>query len=108
MATYIPPKMVLPVSKGADLIVDFPQKVDDTYTDYAANVVVRLEVDCGGATISSVAEISSFHAVCRIESTAADTIAAGSLWRCVVSYPTVHYTTEVVPVNGTISRHDGN
>lgn len=110
----IPPKLGLPVSRGGDLIVDFTQKVNDVYTDYSAGVSVQLQVDVQNpgkpppppTVITATAEINNYHAVCRIESEVADVIPNGSLWRCVVSYPTSP-TTEVVGINGRIQRSDG-
>lgn len=115
MSISIPPKLALPVSKGGDLIIDFMQMVDDVYTSYGPGVLVRLEVDIESpgrpppppTIITGIADISTYHAVCRIESTVADTIPDGSLWRCVVSYPTIPATTEVVGINGRIQRSDG-
>lgn len=111
---YVAPKMPLPVSKGGDLIVDFMQKIDDVYTDYASGVSVKLEVDIQGIgkpapplqTVTGFGDITAFHAVCRIESEVADLITPGSLWRCIVSYPTVP-STEVIAMNGRVIRSDG-
>lgn len=110
----VPPKLPLPVSKGGDLIVDFMQKVDDVYTDYDFGVTVKLEVDIQGTgkpappvqTVTGLGDITAHHAVCRIESEVADLIKDGSLWRCIVSYPTVP-STDVIAVNGRIIRADG-
>ena len=119
MALFIPPRQVLTLSKGADLVIDFQQKINDIYTSYAPGVTVTMEVDrpivtgqgVGGpprfTLLTAVATISTYHAVCRMESTVADTIPAGSLWRCVVAYPTLP-TTETVAMNGPIARSDGD
>ena len=116
---YVPPKLALPVSKGGDLVVDFQQQIDDIYTDYGLGVVVRMEVDIASApvyggtaspptTITATAVITNHHAVCRFDFIDADAITDGSLWRCVVVYPTIPQTTEVVGMNGRIKREDGN
>lgn len=115
MATqiYIPPTLVLPVSKGADFIVDFLAVVDGVSTNYPFGVTVTLAVDIKSTTTTAVrtvtglAEVIANHAECRIESDVADTIPDGSFWRCIISYPTFPNTTEVVPINGTIRRYDG-
>lgn len=96
---------MLPVSKGGDIVIDFLQKIDGVYTEYAAGVIVKLEIDIP-ETVSATASISTYHAVCKIESTVSDTIPNGSFWRCVVSYPTFP-TTEVVAMNGRVKRFDG-
>lgn len=105
----VPPKMPLPVSKGGDLIIDFMQKIDNVYTDYAAGTIVKLEVDIQGVgkqTVTGLGEITAHHAVCRIESEVADLITEGSLWRCIITYPTAP-TTDVIGMNGRITRSDG-
>lgn len=111
----VPPKMPLPISRGGDLIVDFKQKINDVYTDYAPEVSVRIEIDVQDKgtptppvqTFVGEGVVASFHAVCRIESQVADLVPNGSLWRCIVSYPTSPSTTEVVAINGRVTRLDG-
>lgn len=105
MAFDVPPIQMLPVSKGGDIIIDFMQKIDNQYTEYGPGVIVQLQIDIP-ETVSATATISTYHAVCKIESTVADTIPNGSLWRCIVSYPTFP-TTEVVGMNGRVKRFDG-
>lgn len=111
----VPPKLPLPVSKGGDLVIDFMQKIDNVYTNYSSGVTVKLEVDIQGPgkpappvqTVTGVGDITDFHAVCRIESEVADLIKDGSLWRVIISYPT-DPSTDVVGMNGRVSRSDGD
>ena len=107
MATLfeIPAVFDLPLSKGKDLVVDFIQKIDGVLTDYAAGMTVTLVIETD-TPITATAVIDTYHAVCRIESTVADTIPKGKYWRVVVSYPTTP-TTEDVPMNGKTIRADG-
>lgn len=113
MAFYTPPKNQLPVSKGGDIVIDFMLNVDDVHTSYGPGVAVRLEIDIPengnqpAETLSVAAAISTYHAVCKIEAAEADTIPGGSLWRCVVSYPTIPESTEIVGMNGQVKREDG-
>jgi hypothetical protein len=100
-----PPRGVLPISKGGDLVVDFLQAIDGVFTDYAPGVAVRLVLDTDPLGISATAVISGYHAVCKVESESADGVLPNTTWRCVVSYPTVP-TTEIVAYNGTTARAD--
>ena len=101
----IPPRGTLPISKGGDIVVDFRQKIDGVYTDYSPGVVVKLEIDTSPQVISVNAAITTYHAVCRVESDAADGVHEGTTWRCIVSYPTIP-TTEVIAMNGITVRAD--
>lgn len=104
-----PPIYGLPISKGGDLIVDFKNKVPGsnpaTYADYPDGVVVVLAIDTD-TPITATAEISTYHAVVRVESEVADTIPKGRLWRCIYQAPGSP-TTDVIVVNGLTERHDG-
>lgn len=99
-----PPRGIIPLSKGGDLVIDFLQKVEGVYTNYGPGVTVTLAIETPTLT-TAVATITGYHALCRVESTITDSIEPETKWRCVVSYPTVP-TTEVVAMNGTISRAD--
>lgn len=99
-----PPSRTLPLSKGGDLVIDFQQKIDGVYENYAAGVSVALQIDATPPIVAS-ASMSTYHAVCRVEFAIADTIIVGTPWRCVISYPTIP-TTEVVGMNGVTSRAD--
>jgi hypothetical protein len=104
-----PPKYTLPLVKGQDLVVDFKNKVPGSnpaeYEDYADGTAVSLVIETDPVT-TVVAAMDGFHAVARVESTASDGIAAGKLWRCVVSLPGTP-TTERVGANGKTKRFDG-
>ena len=101
----IPPRGTLPISKGGDIVVDFLQRIDGVYTDYAPGVVVKLVIDAKPQAISVDAVITTYHAVCRVESQDADGVNDGTMWRCIVSYPTIP-TTEVIAMNGVTVRAD--
>lgn len=100
-----PPRGAIPLSKGGDLVIDFLQRIDGVHTDYAPGVFVKLVIDIPSDEIDAIAVISGFHAVCKVESEVSDLINPGVSWRCVVSYPTVP-RTEIVAMNGTITRAD--
>jgi hypothetical protein len=100
-----PPRGIIPLSKGGDLVIDFMQKIDNDYVDYQPGVAVTLIVDTVTIDLTATATINGYHAVCRLESTEMDLITNTAIWRCVVSYPTIP-TTEIVAMNGTIVRAD--
>ena len=101
-----PPKYVLPLSQGGDLVVDFLNDPNDneTYVDYADGVTVTLRLDTN-PPITADAAIDGHHAVVRVESEVADTIESGVPWRIIVSTPTTP-TTEVVAAYGKTKRFD--
>lgn len=98
----------LPLSLGKDVVLTFRNKVPDsspaTYVDYPNDVSVKLVIGKGTSEITSTATISGSDATCRIESTVADKVKSGALWRVVV---TSDGTTDEVPLNGKVVRHDG-
>lgn len=104
-----PPIYSLPLVKGQDLVVDFKRKVPGSdpaqYVNYDPGVTVSLIIDSDPVTIAA-ATITTYHAVCRIESTASDALASNLKWRCVVSFPGSP-STERVPANGVTKRWDG-
>jgi hypothetical protein len=103
-----PPVYELPLSKGGDLSVDFlnnPSGDDTTYVDYGVGVTVTLIIDTDPVT-TSTADVSTFHAAVKIESTVTDLIAKSTPWRLIVSSPTTP-TTETVAANGKVKLFDG-
>ena len=104
-----PPIYDLPLVKGQDLVIDFKNKTPGSnpaeFIDYDDGVTVTLIIDSTPATIAE-AEITGYHAVCRVESAVSDALTKGLFWRCVVSLPGTP-TTERVPVNGLTLRSDG-
>jgi len=100
-----PPRGTIPLSKGGDLVIDFLQRVDGLYTDYGAGVTVALVIDALPVRVTSPGTISTYHALCKVESEVADLIPAGISWRCIVSYPTIP-RTEIIAMNGVTSRAD--
>jgi hypothetical protein len=107
---FAPPAIYnLPLVKGQDLVIDFKNKTPGSdpaeYINYDSGVTVTLIIDSDPVTTAE-ADITDYHAVCRIESTVSDTLAKGLLWRCVISLPGTP-TTERVPVNGLTVRSDG-
>lgn len=101
----IPQKYSLPLTKGQDLVIDFKQKIDDEYVDYDNDVTVSLVIDTSTPIVAN-AVIDGYHAVCRVESTAADAVPAGVLWRLVFS-TAGSPSTERVVINGKVVRADG-
>ena len=111
---FDPPKVFgLPVSMGADIIVDFQNRVvgsePATYEDWPAGWVVTLGIGVGVHRVTATATVSTHHAVCRIESAVADGIKAGWPWFVAVSIPgsTPGEFDDVVALNGTVVRADG-
>lgn len=107
-----PPIRDLPLTRGRDLVVDFQQQipVDDvlTYTPYGDGVTVSLIIDTDHDPVVAEAVIDGYHAIVRIESTVADIIPKGKLWRCRISTPASgEQTDDIVPVNGRTVRYDG-
>lgn len=108
-----PPTSVLPLSLGRDVILTFRNKVPGSdpavYTDFPPNVSVRLEIGKGSSKISSSGTVSGSSATCRIESSVADTVKPGALWRVVVSLGngSGNPTSDEVPLNGKVVRSDG-
>lgn len=111
-----PPYGKLPLSKGGDLVVVFRRMLDGVETNYSVGMTVALVIEIlasyvpgvgnvSGSTITAAGTINGSLATCKIESTVADTVPAKSLWRCIVSYPTVP-TTEVIAYNGLVDRAD--
>lgn len=102
------PAKTLPVSLHSDIIVDFKNRVPGSdpiaYTDYPGEISIDLII----GNIVAPAVISTYHAVCRVESTVADTITDGTLWACVVRVAGIPQSDDTVPINGTIERHDGD
>ena len=98
----------LPVSWHADLVVDFQNyDPDDTTTtiDYEAGTHAYLDIKTDPVTRVE-AQITGFHAVCRVESDVTDTLRTGTLWVFLLSLPG-DPTTEVPVVNGVVERFDG-
>lgn len=104
-----PQKYNLPLVKGQDLIVDFKNRVPGSdpaeYVEYDEGVVVTLIIDTSPPT-EAVGVVDGIHAVCRVESTVADDIRAGLLWRCRITLPD-DPTTDLVAINGRTTRSDG-
>jgi len=102
-----PPRRVLPLSKGGDLVVDFLQSIGGVYVNYDIGVNVNLVIESTphSAGVIAPAVTVDYHAVCKVESGIVDDIPAGTIWRCVVSYPTIP-TTEIVAMNGITDRAD--
>jgi len=102
-----PPTAVLPLSLGKDVVVTFRNKVPGsspaTYVDFPEGVSVALVIGKGTGAARGVATISGSTATCRIESTVADTVKSGALWRVIVSLG----ATDDVPLNGKVVRSDG-
>jgi hypothetical protein len=114
MADYLfPPPLVrvLPVSLGADIIVDFKNRVPGSnpvaYVDYPSNIGIDLVIGEGASKITSAATISTYHAVCRVESSVVDTLKDGALWACIVHVEGIPQSDDMVPINGTLERNDG-
>lgn len=101
-----PPKYTLPLSKGGDLVVDFRNDPnnDEDYVDYDSGVTVTLIVETDPA-LEVEADITGHHAVVKIESTVADTIPTGTVWRLIHSSPT-DPSTETVAAYGKVKRFD--
>jgi hypothetical protein len=95
----------LPLSLGGDCVVDFV-RVDTAGApvEYDPGTTVTLTID-DTTPVVATAVISDEHAVARVESTVADAIKAGLLWRCVVSLPGSP-STEIVVGNGKTVRKD--
>ena len=74
------------------------------YADFPAGVSVRLVIGKGDSQVTGVGVITGSSATCRIESTVADAIRTGALWRVIVSVG----TDDQVPLNGTVVRSDGD
>src|SRR5258708_5153852 len=68
-----PPRRKLPLSKGGDVVIDFLQTIDGLYVNYSSGVSVTLQIDAT-PPIAAPASISTYHAVCRVESAVADLI----------------------------------
>jgi hypothetical protein len=102
-----PPTANLPLSLGKDVVVAFRNKVPGappgTYTDFPEEVSVKLVIGKGSTEIEAAAIISGSSATCQIESTLADKVKAGTLWRVVVTTP----SSDTVPLNGKVVRADG-
>lgn len=101
-----PPKYVLPLSKGGDLVVEFLNDPDGdgTYTDFDAGVTVTLVIEAA-TPVEADADVSGHTATVRVESDVADDIPTGKAWRVVVSSPT-DPSTEKVAANGKTKRFD--
>jgi hypothetical protein len=110
-----PPPAVysLPVSLGADIQVTFRNMTPDTdppvYVDYPPGVTVSLVIGKAGATVASAdGVINGSDAVCEIPFATADTLRAGTPWRCVVTIPDGSGGVDsVVAINGPLVRCDG-
>lgn len=106
-----PPTADLPLSLGRDVILTFRNKVPGSdpasYVDYPAGVSVTLVIGKGASEISGAATISGSDATCRIESTLADGVRTGTLWRVVVSKTDGAFVDDEVPLNGKVVRSDG-
>ena len=102
-----PQKAILPLSLGRDVVLTLRNRVPDSspveYADFPAGVSVRLVIGKGDTAVTGLGVISGSYVTCRIESTAADLIKAGTLWRLVVSLG----SDDQVPINGTVVRADG-
>lgn len=101
-----PPKYVLPLSKGSDLVVEFLNDPagDGTYTDFDAGVTVALIIE-SDPVVNAEATIAGHTAAVRVESTVTDLIPAGKPWRVIVTTPTTP-STEKVAANGKTRRFD--
>lgn len=103
-----PPIYNLPLSYGNDVRLDFqnvlPGSSPASYQNYAAGTTAQLVIGKPGAILATAnAVISTYHAVVRLESSVADGIKAGSLWRFIVS----NSGDDVVACNGKTVRFDG-
>lgn len=115
MTDYLfPPPLVrvLPVSLGGDIIVDFKNRVPNSnpvaYLDYPNDISVTLVIGEGADKIVKTATISTHHAVCRVESSVADTLKDTTLWACIVHVAGSPQTDDIVAINGTLERNDGD
>jgi hypothetical protein len=107
-----PPVHALPVSWHGDLVVNFenvdPDSADPENPDpldYEAGVIAYLDVKTSTPQ-RFTATITGSNAVVRIESDVADTLVNNTPWAFILSYPGSP-TTEIVVVNGKITRYDG-
>ena len=102
-----PRKAILTLSLGRDVVVTFRNRVPGSdpvdYDDFPEGVSVRLVIGKGNSAVTALGTISGSYATCRIESTVADAVKAGTLWRLVVSVG----SDDQVPLNGTVVRADG-
>ena len=102
-----PQKAVLTLSLGRDVVLTFRNRIPGSdpveYTDFPAGVSVRLVIGKGDTEVTGLGVISGSYVTCRIESSVADLIKAGTLWRLVVSLG----SDDQVPINGTVVRADG-
>lgn len=96
-----PPIFNLPLSKGGDLEVDFMNKVDGVYTDYADGVSITLVIDTD-SPLTADAVMTGHHAVCTVQSEDADDVKSGTRWRCVLTTD-----SDIVVANGRVVRADG-
>ena len=102
-----PKKAILTLSLGRDVVVTFRNRVPGSdpveYDDFPEGVSVRLVIGKGDSAVTGLGTISGSYATCRIESTVADAVKAGTLWRVVVSLG----SDDQVAINGTVVRSDG-
>jgi hypothetical protein len=102
-----PPKYVMPLSLGGDMVVDFrnnPNGDGDTFVAYEAGVTLTLYV-ATDTPLEVDADITNEHAVCRIESDVADLIPTDTKWRLILATDGTP-TTETVVAYGTVKRFD--
>lgn len=109
-----PASYQLPLSRGQDLVVDFQNQDSNgnavNYPDGATVTLVIDRVAGGSPSVSTAATISGNHAVCYLSHTTTDHIYDGAQWRCVAVIPGglgTPATVNVVLVNGTVSKGDG-
>ncbi len=113
MATIFPPppKLDLPLSKGADLDVTFIYMplVDGvpTEADWPVGSTVTAVIDAKGQAVEAVAVITGSHARVHVDHQIVDPIPAYTLWRLVHTLPAEPDDVDDVLVNGTVVRSDG-
>lgn len=100
-----PSKFALPLSKGADLLVEFHYEDPDnagTFLDWPVGVEVWLYIDSATPVVSQ-ATIIDHRAVVKVESTVVDLVERRVPWRLVVKDGTL----DSVACNGLVTRSDG-
>ena len=108
-----PPVYSLPVSLGADILIDFmnqsPGSDPPEYVDWPAGWTVTLQIGKAGSYVTAPADISGYHAVCRISSAISDGLKAGTPWACIVAVPDADGTDtdHIAAINGAVVRADG-
>lgn len=116
-----PPIFTLPLSKGGDLHVTFVYKplltdeggdpvLDDdgnrqyVVADYPDGASVAMAIETDGDLVTADAEIAGALATVWEDTTVADPIKSGSLWRVTITFAD---GLDQVMCNGTVTRYDG-